>query len=299
MGIKEKLSGIFPPLMTPFLNDEEVAYDKLKENVLKYNETELKGYMPLGSNGEFRSLTEEESLKILDVVVKSKSKDKTLMAGTARESAKATIEFTKKAADKGIDFASILTPHYFAKKMTDEALIKHFIKIADNSPVPILLYNAPKFAAGVLISINALKELAQHPNIVGMKDTSKEDITEYIKAVPKGTEFYVMAGTISKFYTALKNGSIGAVLSMANYLPELCCKLRKLYMEGKIEESKKFNDRLCNLNKKISGKTGVAGVKGAMDLLGYYGGYPRIPLIGLNEEQKRELRINLKKEGLI
>ncbi len=141
-SVKEKLSGIYPPITTPFI-DQEVAYEKLAENIQKYNDTELIGYMPLGSNGEFRSLTEEESLKVLDVVYKNKSKDKVLMAGTQRESAKATIEFTKKAADRGAELASILCPHYFPKKMNDEALKKFFIEVADHSPVPILLYNSP------------------------------------------------------------------------------------------------------------------------------------------------------------
>jgi 4-hydroxy-2-oxoglutarate aldolase len=295
---KRKLSGVFTPNETPFLN-EEVAYDKIAENVERYNQTKLKGYMPLGSNGEFRSLTDEESIKVIDVYQKYISPEKTLIAGVMRESAKATIEFIKKITDKGVDFGTILLPHYFVKCMTEEALIKYYIIIADQSPIPIMMYNAPKFTAGLLISPHMVSVLAEHPNIAGMKDTSKEDISIYVNAVPKGTNFYVLAGTINKLYAGLKVGAIGGVVSMANYLPDMCCKLQERFHAGKIKEAKKLDVYTRELSKNAAGKYGVAGVKAAMDLLGYFGGDPRIPLLPLNDEQKAELKAVLEKEGLL
>lgn len=297
-SVKEKLSGIYPPITTPFI-DQEVAYEKLAENIQKYNNTELTGYMPLGSNGEFRSLTEEESLKVLDVVYKNKSKDKVLMAGTQRESAKATIEFTKKAADKGVEFASILCPHYFPKKMNDEALKKFFIEVADHSPVPILLYNSPGFSGGVVVSIDAVVSLSTHPNIVGMKDGTKENMSSYTKAIPEGTEFYILAGTIKKFYTGLLDGGVGGVLSMANYFPEFCAELYKLYLKKDFENGQKMHEKLCNYNEKTSGSFGVAGVKAAMDLVGYFGGDPRVPLLPITAAEKEGIRDFLIQEGLV
>ena len=295
---KEKLSGVFTPNATPFLN-EEVAYDKIAENIKRYNQTELKGYMPLGSNGEFRSLTDEESIKIIDVYQKYMSPEKTLIAGVMRESAKATIEFIKKIADKGVNFATILLPHYFVKSMTDEALINYYTTIADQSPIPIMMYNAPKFTAGLLISTDLVSVLAKHPNIAGMKDTSKEDISIYVNAVPKGANFYVLAGTINKLYAGLKVGAIGGVVSMADYLPAMCCKLQKLFELGKMEEAEKLDVYARELSSNAAGKHEVAGVKAAMDLLGYYGGNPRIPLLPLNDKQKAELKAVLEKEGLL
>ena len=295
---KKKLSGVFTPNTTPFLN-EEVAYDKIAENIERYNQTELKGYMPLGSNGEFRSLTDEESIKMIDVYQKYMSPEKTLIAGVMRESAKATIEFIKKIADKGVDFATILLPHYFVKSMTDEALINYYTTIADQSPIPIMMYNAPKFSAGLLISTNLVTVLAKHPNIAGMKDTSKEDISIYVNAVPRGANFYVLAGTINKLYAGLKIGAIGGVVSMADYLPAMCCKLQKLFESGKMEEAEKLDIYARELSSNAAGKHEVAGVKAAMDLLGYYGGNPRIPLLPLNDQQKAELKAVLEKEGLL
>lgn len=297
-SLKNKLSGIYPPIMTPFI-DQEVAYDKLAENIQKYNSTPLRGYMPLGSNGEFRSLTDEESLKVLDTVYKNKAKDKCLMACTQRESAKATIDFTKKAADKGIEFASVLSPHYYPKKMTDAALLAYFTQIADRSPVPILLYNSPGFSGGVIISPETVRILSQHPNIVGMKDGTKENMSVYVNIVPKGAQFYILAGTISKFYTGLLDGGVGGVLSMANYLPDLCCELYSLYLKNDTVEGLKMHERLCALNGVTGGKYGIAGVKGAMDFLGYFGGDPRIPLLPLTDAEKAELKNNLAQEGFI
>jgi len=295
---KKKLSGVFTPNTTPFLN-EEVAYDKIAKNIERYNQTKLKGYMPLGSNGEFRSLTDEESIKIIDVYQKYMSPEKTLIAGVMRESAKATIEFIKKIADKRVDFATILAPHYFVKNMTDEALIKYYTTIADQSPIPTMMYNAPKFAANLVFSTNLVSVLAEHPNIVGMKDTSKEDISIYVNAVPKGANFYVLAGTINKLYAGLKIGAIGGVVSMSDYLPAMCCKLQALFDMGKIKEAEKLDVYARGLSSNAAGKHGVAGVKAAMDLLGYYGGNPRIPLLPLNDEQKGELKAVLEKEGLL
>ena len=280
--------------MTCFIN-EEVAYDKIRVNIEKYEETEIRGYFPLGSNGEFRSLTDEESLRIVDVYSKSKGKNKVLMAGVARESAKATIEFTKKVADLGAEFATILPPSYFVNAMKDDVLIKYYCYVADLSPIPVVLYNAPKFAQNLLLSPRVITEVASHPNIAAMKDTSSEDISIYTKAVPAGADFYIMAGTIEKFFKGLNVGAIGGVLSIANYLPKLCCDLNQLFVDGKIDEAAKLDEYLRALSSNAAGKSGVAGVKAAMDVVGYFGGDPRLPVPPLGDQQKAELKDVLQK----
>lgn len=297
-SFREKLSGVFPPNMTCFLN-EEVAYDKIRLNIEKYNQTKLKGYFPLGSNGEFCSLTDEESVRIVEVYQKHKGPGKVLMVGVARESAKATIEFIKKIADKGVEFATVLPPHYFVNFMTEEALVKYYTLIADKSPVPIMLYNAPKFAANLLLSPSLITTLAPHPNIAGLKDTSKEDIAVYVKAVPAGADFFVLAGTIEKFYKGLLVGAVGGVLSIANYLPDQCCELQELFLAGRQAEAEKLDSHLRELSSNAAGKAGVAGVKAAMDVLRYFGGDPRIPVLPLGDKEKADLKAVLAKEGLV
>jgi 4-hydroxy-2-oxoglutarate aldolase len=297
--LKEKLSGVFPPVMTPFFSDGGIDYDGLAFNIEKMNGTDLGGYMPLGSNGEFRSLTDEEALEVVRLIAKRRDPAKTLMVGTGRESAYATIEFTKKAADAGAEFASVLTPYYYVSKMNDEALTRFFTEVADASPIPVLLYCAPGFAGGVIISPKAVCELARHPNIAGMKDTSKEDIAGYVKAVPSGTEFYVLAGSISKFYYGLTVGAIGGVLSIANYLPRECCEIQKLFEAGKKTEADKLSELLKSVTSRATGKYSVSGVKGAMNLLGYKGGEPRVPVLPLKPAELEEVRGALVSEGFL
>jgi 4-hydroxy-2-oxoglutarate aldolase len=140
--LKDKLSGVFPPVVTPFVN-QNINYQKLQYNILKMNKSKIRGYLVLGSNGEFKSLTDEEAIKVVDVIRENKARDKILMVGTGRESAWGTIEFTKKVAERGADFASVLTPHYFASKMTDEVLLRFFIEIAENLHYLFLFITPP------------------------------------------------------------------------------------------------------------------------------------------------------------
>ena len=298
MGHIENLSGVFPPVATPF-KDEQVALEQLAENIIKYNTTDLKGYMILGSNGEFRSVTDDEALKIADVVARNKKPDKILIAGAARESTYATIKFTEKLSDLGVDYVAILAPHYFVGKMTDETLIRHYTSVADQSKIPITVYNAPKFSAGLLISPQVIAALADHPNIVGLKDTSKEDIAQYVNAVPKNAEFAVLAGTINKFYEGLLKGAVGGVLSLADYLPQKCCELQQAFLAGDQAKASQMDEYLRALSSRAAGKYGVAGLKAAMDLLGYYGGPPRLPLVSIADSDKGQLEAVLKNEGLL
>ncbi len=296
-NIKEKLSGVFAPIITPFKN-EEIILEKLRENIAKYNLTDLKGFMPLGSNGEYQGLTEEESLKILDVVQRYKADEKIIVAGCGRESAKATVEFIKKAASHGLDMAFILTPHYFVKEMTDEALTGYFIYVANQSPVPIVIYNAPKFASDILISPELMAVLAEHPNIIGMKNSSLFPILKYREFIPKNAEFYLLAGNIKTFYPGLIEGASGAVLSTASYLPEYCCELYHLYLSQKTEEAIKLHNFLNNLSGNTIGKFGVAGVKFALDIRGFFGGDPRIPLLPVKPDDKKQIIEYFQKAGI-
>ncbi len=298
MGHIENLSGVFPPVATPFI-DEQVALEQLAENILKYNSTDLRGYMILGSNGEFRSVTDDEGLRIAEVVAKHKAPNKILIAGAARESTYETIEFIEKLSNLGVDYVAILPPHYFVGKMTDETLIRHYSAVADQSKIPITIYNAPKFSAGLLISPQVIAALAVHPNIVGLKDTSKEDIAQYVNAVPQDAEFVVLAGTITKFYEGLLKGAVGGVLSLADYLPQKCCELQQAFLAGDQAKASQMDEYLRALSSRAAGKFGVAGLKAAMDLLGYYGGPPRLPLVAITDSDKVQLEAVLKKEDLI
>ncbi len=296
-AIKEMLSGVFTPMVTPFKNDE-ILYEGLIENVRKMNQTKLRGYFVLGTNGEFNSLSVEERLSVLKAVVENASDDKVIMAGTATESTKETIDITREAAKIGASMVSLLMPHFFRKYLQDDELTDYITKVADASPVPVLLYNNPSVAADILISPEVVRRVAEHPNVVGMKDSSKGNYKSYLEAA-KGKEFYLLAGSASFFLDLLIDGGIGGVLSLANVFPAECARLYTAFKDGNIGQAKTLNERLVGLNKRVSGFRGVAAVKGAMDLLNYTGGEPRHPLKPLTEEQKKTLEANIRELGFI
>lgn len=297
MMIKEKLSGVFVPAITPFVNDE-IQYDKLEFNIRKLNETSIRGYLALGSNGENKSLTHDEKLKVLEVFIKNKE-DKVIMAGTGCESTKETISFSIQATDLGADFVSVLTPSYFAKQIKDEILIDYYKEIAESIKVPMLIYNAPSFAGGVKISPKTASKLAEHPNIVGMKDSSTDGIMGFLAATRDVKDFCVIAGSANFFLTGLMCGATGGILSLANAFPEKCCELYEAFKKGDIEQSIKLHFELFYLNSKVSGAGGVSGVKASATIAGYFGGEPRRPLKPINDSQLEEMKKVFIEKGLI
>lgn len=283
----ERLRGVFVPVITPFTN-QLVDPEKLAYNLRKLNGSRVAGYMPLGSNGEFAHLNEAEQLAVLKTVKENADGKKVLIAGITRQSAFSTVEFGKKVQEIGVDFVSVLCPSYFASAMTDSALIKHYIYIAERLNVPVLLYNCPKFTANVTISPEVVRVLSAHPNIAGIKDTSTGNIEKYLEA--KVGDFAVLAGSITNFVTGLKGGATGGVLSMANYLPEPCCEVQKLFAQKRYAEAEELGNKLVALSKSVAGKGGVAGVKAACELFGYHGGEVRLPLVDCTEADRDAMR---------
>lgn len=287
---KKEVLGVFAPMVTPFRNDR-VVFHGLVENVEKMNGTALAGYFVLGTNGEYKSLSVPERFAVLRTVVKSRAKEKVVMAGMGFESTEETIAMTLRAADEGADMVSLLMPHFFAKKMTPDVLAGYVTDVADASPLPVLLYNNPSVAAGVTIRADLIRLVKDHPNVVGIKDSSSETYKENL-TVAKET-MSVLAGTANYFLDLLKNGGSGGVLSLANVFPDACAKLYTLFKAGKMEEAEALNRSLIELNHKVSGAFGVAGVKAAMDLSGFCGGVPRKPLLPLTDQQVETLKQSL------
>ena len=295
MDHTSKLSGVFAPVVTPFKNDELII-DDLRYNLRKLNESNLTGYLALGSNGEFKSLTTREQILVLEVFAQEKG-DKTVMVGTGCESTKQTIDTSLIAADMGFEYVSILTPNYFAKLMSGPVLKDYYTRIADELPIPVLLYNAPGFTGGVQIPPAIMCELSHHPNIVGMKDSSPTGPARYLSNLDRTAEFHILAGSINFFYQSLHLGSPGGVISLSNVLPDLCCDLYRLFREGKFEEARDLHFRLGRLSIAISGSYGVAGVKAAMNMTGFRGGEPRHPLTPLSAKGIESVRNSILSEG--
>jgi len=295
--MEQKLMGVFAPIGTPFTPDDQVDYAGLAKNVKYYAEAGLKGYLALGSNGENKSLTNDEKLKVLDTIIKNKGADQVVMAGCIFESTRETVDMAKEMEKYSPDYFTLLPPCYFKKQMTDDALYKYFTDVADAVRTPCLLYNAPQYAGGVGLSVGLLKRCAVHPNIKGVKDSSSGDMAGILFALRD--TFSVLAGSVNNFFTAMTMGGIGGVISLANSFPHLPVKLYHLLVEKKYEEALALNDRLLQINKIVSGKSGVAAVKYAMDLNGLVGGTPRLPLLPITEEEKAAIQSKLQAEGLI
>jgi 4-hydroxy-2-oxoglutarate aldolase len=291
-GKKKELSGVLTPMVTPF-KDDRVLFHGLIDNVEKMNRTGLAGYFVLGTNGEYKSLSVEERFKVLRTVLKYRAKDKVVMAGVGFESTKETIAITLRAADEGADMVSLLMPHFFAKKMTPDVLAGYITAVANASPVPVLLYNNPSVAAAVTIKADLIHLVQDHPNVIGLKDSSSETYRQNLAAA-KG-KMCVLAGSANFFLDLLMSGGTGGVLSLANVFPDACVELYTLFMEGKTLEAEELNVSLVGLNKDVSGSFGVAGVKAAMDLCGFCGGVPRRPLLPLTAEQLEMLKNSIRK----
>jgi 4-hydroxy-2-oxoglutarate aldolase len=296
--MEKNLMGVFAPITTPFDDKGEVAYDKLIDNMKFYARSGLKGYLALGSNGENKSLTTEEKTKVLDTIIRHKGDKQFVMSGCIFESTKETIEFAKIAEGLGSDFITLLPPSYFKKEMTDAVLLRYFSDVANSVKKPCLVYNAPQFCGGTVLSTGLIKDLAKHPNIVGVKDSSNAaNIEGYLFAVRD--VFNVIPGSANFFMNALFMGANGGVISLANVFPDMTCELYDLVVAKKYEEAFKLNEKVIQTNKSVSGTGGVAAVKYAMDLAGLYGGLPRLPLLPLGDDTKKKIEDYLKKEKLI
>jgi 4-hydroxy-2-oxoglutarate aldolase len=291
------LNGIFPPVTTPFIEDK-VAYDKLVANVEKYGRTGLKGIVVLGSNGEYVNLSEEEKRKVVETVVQSTPDHMAVIVGTGCESTRETLRLTADCAALGAHAALVVTPHYFGGKMSDTALIKHFTTVADSSPIPILLYNVPQFTH-VNLTVNVVADLSGHPNIIGVKDSTGNVIQlgEFLHQVD--TDFSILVGTASALYGALTMGCVGGVLALANVTPETCVNIHGLIQEGDFKAALQIQLKMIPVNKAITTVYGIAGLKTALDLLGYFGGEPRAPLLPSSDEEKAAIENILNQAGLL
>lgn len=291
------LHGVFPPIPTPFDAQGDIAYAALVENIERWNQCDLAGYVVLGSNGEGVYLTEEEKVRVWEVARQAIPAGKLLVAGAGCESTRQTVALSSRAADAGADAVLILTPHYYGGQMTPDALTRHFETVADSAPVPLVLYNMPRFTH-VDMDAATVERIARHPNVIGIKD-SGGDVGKLAQIVDAaGESFQVLAGSASFFLPALTVGAVGGVMALANIAPQALIDLQQLFEVGDRDEAAALQRRLVPVNTAVTAGFGVPGLKAALDMLGYYGGPVRSPLRTLSEREIRKLRMILE-EGRI
>ena len=291
------IGGVYAPICTPFAADEELDLGALRANLERYAEARVHGLLTLGSNGENRSLDEDERLAVLETVVRHRDERQVVLAGATYDAQRAAERFLAAAADLGADCGLVLAPGYFRKLMTDEVLYRYFSTLADAAALPIVLYNAPGFN-GITLSPELVGRLAVHGNIVGLKDSAASGIEAFLPL--QGPDFAVLAGSADFLLSAMRGGSAGGTVSLANSFPAVAL---RLYAHGRPDANRAAGDEyqayVKRVNAAIRGRNGVPGVKAAMDLGGYIGGWPRRPLLPLGEEARAELRATLEAEGLL
>nr|XP_045017062.1 4-hydroxy-2-oxoglutarate aldolase, mitochondrial isoform X3 [Jaculus jaculus] len=289
-GRKVDISGIYPPVTTPFTATAEVDYGKLEENLHKL------GTVPF-------------------------------------KATQATVEMTVSMAQVGADAVMVVTPCYYRGRMSSAALIHHYTKVADLSPIPVVLYSVPA-NTGLDLPVDAVVTLSQHPNIVGMKD-SGGDVTRIGLIVHKTSkqDFQVLAGSVGFLLASYavvsrvkeKEGptssfssrgtdsggrlselqswpchfprAVGGVCALANVLGAQVCQLERLCLTGQWEAAQKLQHRLIEPNSAVTRRFGIPGLKKTMDWFGYYGGPCRAPLQELTPAEEEALRLDFSSNG--
>lgn len=294
--MSKPLEGVYAALTTPFVGDD-VATEKMKDNVSRLNATDLAGYLVLGSTGESVSLTDDESLALVDAVLEAAGPGKKVLVGTARESTKATIAFTNALPAAGIAAALVRPPSYYRSKLTREALKAHYLAVAEASHLPVLVYNIPQ-NTGLSLEPRLVVDLAAHANVVGLKESSGSlaFLAEVVREVPERFHYFLGSGHV--VFPGLEMGACGAILAVADAAPEICAGIFRLFMAEKQDEARKLQLDLVPLNKALTETYGIAGLKCAQDLRGYYGGPVRMPLLPVGDQAKREIAALLGSMGL-
>lgn len=283
------ISGIFPPIPTPFDSDSELDLVALEANLRWWNRFALSGYVVLGSNGEAPLLSRDEKRRLIESARAQIPAPRLLIAGTGDQATRSTIQLTRDAADCGADAALVLPPSYYKRQMTDEALQTHFEAVADASPIPVLIYNMPA-ATGLDLGAELIAALASHDNIVGLKDSGGDlvKLAAIRRSVPDS--FRLLAGSASFLFPALALGANGGILALANIAPQQCL---DLYAQAQASETllaRSLQLRLVKPNTAVTRAWGVPGLKRAMDMIGLHGGPPRAPLLSLSGPSTDQLK---------
>lgn len=292
------IRGVMPPMLTPFKQNGDIDFDAHVRNLARWNKDDLGGYLVLGSNGETPYLTETEKLQLIELTVQHAAKGRTIIAGTGLESTRETIRLTNVAAGVGAHVALVLTPSFFGAQMTDAALVRHYHAVADAARIPILLYSVPVYTH-LSISVNAVRELSRHANIIGMKDSSG-DVPRFgalKEVVPE--KFNLIVGSSSAWYPALSLGACAGILALANFCGNQCALVQQFFDGGRDNEARLLHQRLVPVNTAVTSIHGIAGLKYAATLLGYDGGFVRSPLIPLSEDGEQHVRRVLIEVGLL
>jgi 4-hydroxy-2-oxoglutarate aldolase len=284
-----KLQGIFPPIATPFDSNGDIYPAKVRHNVEKWNRTALAGYVVMGSTGESVMLTADEKYAMWELVAKHAAPEKLLIAGTGMEGVRETVALTNRAAEMGYKAAMVRTPHYYKNLINRaDAQALYFRAVADQSRIPLIIYNWPQ-ATGVDIPVEAVVAISEHPNVIAIKESSGnlEKVMQMIREVKHG--FQVLVGSAPTLWPSLLMGACGAILAYANAAPYSVIAIWEAHRTREEAAGLDWQNRIGRPSALVTTKYGIPGLKYAMDLNGYYGGPPRLPLVPPTPEAKKDI----------
>lgn len=292
----KSLAGVFAPVVSTFSRDTgELDCAAFSANIRAHLAAGMHGIVVTGSTGEAALLDLDERSALVDVAREMIPRDRWLIVGTGAESTRTCLRQTREAAARGADAVLVVAPHYYGTAMTEAALRQHYTRIADESPVPVILYNIPKYMHFAL-GASLVSELAAHRNVIGMKDSSgnRDLFSSYVKL--QSSKFAVLDGNAQLFQFAMESGAAGGILAAGLFAPTLCVDIYDAVKRRDSEAATAAQSRLTPLGAKIVGELGVAGVKAAMDRVGLSGGPVRSPLVGLDAGQSEIVDTLLKSE---
>jgi len=286
--------GIYPPLPTFFDRQDELDLVTLRRHMQRLAETGIAGYVIMGTNGEAVHLTKEERTQVVETARAAAGEHALILAGCGEQSTRATIANCQQAAHAGANVALVLPPFYFKGRMDSRALITHYRIVADSSPLPVVIYNMPASTGGLDLDAATICTLAEHPNIIGVKDSAGNmvKLTQIYSATP--SRFRVFAGSAGYLLPALTVGAVGAVAALANVFPHEVCRVQELFNAGQLQEARLLQARLAPANTAVTVTYSVPGLKAALELTVGYGGRPRPPLLPLTGEERNHLAEILK-----
>jgi 4-hydroxy-2-oxoglutarate aldolase len=282
-----QLTGVFAPICTPFQDSGDIHHEALRQNIARYVQAGLKGFVVGGSTGEAPLLSAAEKQQIFQTV-REAADDRVLIAGVGAESVRETSAMIEHAAALGYDAALVLTPHFYRSQMLRaETQTAFFLAVADSSPIPIIIYNFPQMT-GIDLALDVAARLAEHPNIVAMKESSADlsRIGQLIAILPE--TFPVFVGASPKFHDCLRLGATGGILAIANAAPRAALLIYDSYRSGDIAASAAYQRQIAEAAG-VAPRFGIQGLKYGMDLMGYFGGTARLPLLPLDHRQKAEI----------
>ncbi|XP_024085676.1 4-hydroxy-2-oxoglutarate aldolase, mitochondrial-like [Cimex lectularius] len=292
-----ELNGMFIPLTTPFKADQSICYESLGSNLKKYEKIPFKGYLVSGTTGESPYLSYQERVDLVKFVRENTSKEKVIIGGVTTESTRMSCDLTQELKKAGADGVLIMLPFYFKRFMTEDAIMTHFTTLADEGGLPVVVYNNP-WVTGMDIGTPILAKLARHPSIRGVKDSDVRKNTVTLMET-KGCNFDVLTGSAGYLLASLMIGCSGGFNGLAGILGHELCRICQLVEEKKFEEAIQLQIKVSKPDVLLLAEMGVRGLKGAMDMKGYFGGVCRKPALPLNDEEKHLIRETLKSTGFL